>query len=125
MRSRIALCLLVLMAACGERRAQPHTPLARAAEFLWKQQSADGGWHSRTYGLLRSGQSLTPFVLDALLQVPPDEYTIPKGGADRALSFLRSQTGMDGALGMADPAIPDYPNYSTALAVRDGVHAPS
>jgi len=27
--------------------------------YLWRQQGADGGWHSRTYGLLRSGQSLT------------------------------------------------------------------
>ena len=44
--------------------------LGRAVRWLWSQQSEDGGWHSQTYGLLRSGQSLTPFVLDALLAVP-------------------------------------------------------
>ena len=49
------------------RTARP--PLAKAAGYLWKQQAADGGWHSHTYGLLRSGQALTPFVLGALLEV--------------------------------------------------------
>ena len=57
-----------LVSAGCVRTAQP--AVARAAAFLWGVQADDGGWHSRTYGLLRSGQSLTPFVLDALLQVP-------------------------------------------------------
>jgi hypothetical protein len=91
--------------------------LARGADFLWDQQDRDGGWHSRTYGLLKSGQSLTPFVLDALLQVPPSAYRLPADKLERAIRFIRQNTNKDGALGMMDPSLPDYPNYATALAV--------
>jgi len=92
-------------------------PLARAADYLWSQQADDGGWHSHTYGLLRSGQALTPFVLEALLEIPQQAQAAPQSKADRALAFIRSKTQPNGALGMADPGIPDYPNYATALAV--------
>ena len=77
----------------------------------------DGGWHSRTYGLLRSGQSLTPFVLEALLQFPADLGPPQDRNIDRAIAFIKNNTQPDGSLGTADPGIPDYPNYSTALAV--------
>jgi hypothetical protein len=81
-------------------------PLAgsRAARYLWSRQSPDGGWHSATYGLLRSGQSLTPFVLEALLRLPDP----PSERVGRALDFLH--TGFQ-------PENADYPNYATALAV--------
>ena len=92
--------------------------MARAAEYPWGQQADDGGWHSHTYGLLRSGQSLTPFVLEALLEIPKEVYLVPPAKVDRALAFIRNNTQPDGVLGMTDPGIPDYPNYSTALAVR-------
>jgi squalene-hopene/tetraprenyl-beta-curcumene cyclase len=36
---------------------------------------------------------------------------------DRALAFIRDRTQPNGALGLADSDIPDYPNYATALAV--------
>jgi hypothetical protein len=114
--SRYCISLLLLLAQAGcVRTAQP--PLARAAEYLWAQQADDGGWHSHTYGLLRSGQSLTPFVLEALLEIPKEVYPMPSAKVDRALAFIRNTTHPDGALGLADPDIPDYPNYSTALAV--------
>lgn len=75
MRRRRWILLLVLGAAgCSSK---PSSPLARAANYLWHQQTPDGGWHSKTYGLLRSGQALTPFVLDALLQVPEEVYKPP------------------------------------------------
>ena len=109
-------CLALALLASGCARP-PRVPLARAAEYLWNQQAGDGGWHSHTYGLLRSGQALTPFVLDALLQIPAEIGTLPQSKLDRGLDFIRNHTRQDGALGMADPGIPDYPNYSTALAV--------
>jgi hypothetical protein len=84
---------------------------------LWSRQEADGGWHSHTYGLLRSGQALTPFVLDALLAVPESVCPRPVGQVDRALAFLRDHTQGNGALGLADRDVADYPNYATALAV--------
>jgi hypothetical protein len=90
--------------------------LARAAQYLWAQQAADGGFHSATYGLLRSGQSLTPFVLGALLRVPAAIVPPPAGAVDRALAFITGHTRVDGAVGVTGGDA-DYPNYATALAV--------
>jgi squalene-hopene/tetraprenyl-beta-curcumene cyclase len=108
--------LLLLLAALSGCARSERSPLTRAADYLWNQQAGDGGWHSRTYGLLRSGQSLTPFVLDALLQVPEEVYPLPAGKVDRALAFIHART-RKGALGLAQPDVPDYPNYATALAI--------
>ena len=90
--------------------------LARAADYLWAQQAADGGFHSATYGLLRSGQSLTPLVLGALLRVPDAMVPPPAGAVDRAIAFIRRHTSVDGAVGVTGGGA-DYPNYATALAV--------
>jgi len=111
--TRRAALALLLTSACARRRNQD-SALRRACQYLWKQQSDDGGWHSRTYGLLRSGQSLTPFVLNALLAAP---YEPPVGGVDRAIAFLERNTNAEGAIGKMDPLLYDYPNYATALAV--------
>src|SRR6266478_4421420 len=108
---------LLLLAPAGCLRTSRQPALAAASKYLWSQQADDGGWHSHTYGLLRSGQSLTPFVLDALLQVPEAVYPLPVAKADRAIAFIQRNTQTSGALGTADPGIPDYPNYATALAV--------
>jgi squalene-hopene/tetraprenyl-beta-curcumene cyclase len=112
---RICLIIpLLVLTGCAHRDPPP---LARAAAYLWGQQAADGAWHSSTYGLLRSGQSLTPFVLEALLRVPDAVYPAPAVQVNRAVAYIRNHTAATGALGLSDPEIPDYPNYSTALAV--------
>jgi hypothetical protein len=110
---RVCIAALLFVQAGCLQTEQP--ALERGAAYLWSRQAEDGGWHSQTYGLLRSGQSLTPFVLDALLHAP----RAPQDKVDRAIAFIRSRTGPDGAVGLADTdtGIPDYPNYSTALAV--------
>ena len=113
-RPAAAVLAIVLGAGCSRR---PQSALAGAANYLWSHQSRDGGWPSRTYGLLRSGQSLTPFVLDALLQVPSNVYRLPSDRLERSIRFIRANTNADGVLGMMDPSLPDYPNYATALAV--------
>ena len=82
------------------------------------QQAADGGFHSRAYGLLRSGQSLTPFVLGALLRVPAAILPAPAEAVAKAVAFIKTHTGADGALGNAVDGVADYPNYATALAVH-------
>lgn len=113
-----ALIIVLLAAACAAPRARTRRDALRSAcQYLWSRQSADGGWRSGTYGLLRSGQSLTPFVLDALLAVPEQTYRPPAEAIDRALAFLKRNTNREGALGKIDPLLYDYPNYSTALAV--------
>jgi len=110
----LPLAVLLALAGCAPA---PHPALRKAAAWLWSRQEADGGWHSHTYGLLRSGQSLTPFVLDALLEIPDDVYPRPRSQVGRALAFIRVHTQPTGALGNADRDIPDYPNYANALAV--------
>jgi hypothetical protein len=104
--------------ATGCLRRRGSVPLRDAAQYLWSQQADDGGFHSTTYGLLRSGQSMTPFVLVALLGVPGSESSPPRGAVERALTFIKANTNADGVLGLMDDTAADYPNYATALAVR-------
>jgi hypothetical protein len=107
--------LLTAAGACACSWKRGRSSLTRAAEYLWAQQAADGGFHSATYGLLRSGQSLTPLVLGALLRVR-DGTTPAAAAVDRAIAFIRTHTSIDGAVGVAGGDV-DYPNYATALAV--------
>ena len=44
--------------------------LQQACNYLSSKQFSDGSWRSDEYGLLKSGQSLTPFILDAYLDTP-------------------------------------------------------
>ena len=115
MTARYWIALLLLAQTGCVKTQQP--ALARAAASLWPPPAAAGGWHRHPYGLLRSGQSLTPFVLVALLEVPEQIYPLPRAKVGRAIAFIREHTRADGGLGMNDPGIPDYPNYATALAV--------
>ena len=110
-------------AAIGCSRRGARSSLRDAAQYLWSQQAEDGGFHSTTYGLLRSGQSLTPFALVALLGVPKSESSPPRGAVERALTFIKAHTNVDGALGLMDDTAADYPNYATALAVTAMVKA--
>ena len=121
----ILLAMVLLAASCGggtpdvpQSPSPEQTTLQRACAWLWNQQAADGGWHSDTYGLMRSGQSLTPFVLHALITVPEAEAERPAGGVSRALDFIRKHTNDEGCLGRSDPDIADYPVHATAYAVR-------
>jgi Squalene-hopene cyclase C-terminal domain/Prenyltransferase and squalene oxidase repeat len=101
MKRRTFLLATLGAAACGRRDG---SALARAVRWLWSQQANDGGWHSKTYGMLRPGQSLTPFVLDALLGHPHEQAQL-----DKAFEFLKRTINTDAI---------DYPNYSAGLAVR-------
>jgi hypothetical protein len=103
------------LAGCARRTTSG--PLAKAAEYLWAQQAEDGGFHSSTYGLLRSGQSLTPFALGALLDVSESVARRPANSVDRAFAFIRKNTNAQGELGRMDDTSADYPNYATALGV--------
>jgi Squalene-hopene cyclase C-terminal domain/Prenyltransferase and squalene oxidase repeat len=117
---RSFLWIVAGAAACARRDSGP---LEKAGRYLWSRQSEDGGFHSGVYGLLRSGQSLTPFALGALLDVPESRLPRPANGVDRAFEFIRKHTNVDGELGRMDPTIDDYPNYATALAVTAFVKA--
>jgi hypothetical protein len=117
----VGLFLLVLVVSSGAASAQTAAstaPLHRAAGYLWKQQAEDGGWHSGQYGVLRSGQALTPLVLDALLDVPESICPRPDGAVARALDFIRKHVDEQGALGHADADVAEYPVYSTSHALK-------
>jgi hypothetical protein len=105
----------VIVTGCSRRGG--NGPLRKAAQYLWAQQSEDGGFHSSTYGLLRSGQSLTPFILVALLDAPDSASLNPRRSVERALAFIKANTNADGALGLMDDSAADYPNYATSLAI--------
>lgn len=117
MRTLASILLIVLVSARGwgaETADEGRVAIARAARYLWSKQAPDGGWHSETYGLLKSGQSLTPFLLLALLDTPD----APKDAADRAFKFIRANTNAQGEVGRSDPTLDDYPNFATSLALR-------
>ena len=117
MRALASILLIVLVSARGLGAGTAddgRIAIAKAAAYLWSKQGADGGWHSETYGLLKSGQSLTPFILVALLELPDP----PKEAVDRAIRFIVANTNAAGEVGRSDPSLEDYPNFATSLAVR-------
>ena len=126
-RRTLLFSVLAGGARCSrEWNASPdrHTALRKAAGYLWDQQGADGGWQSKQYGLLRSGQSLTGLVLNALLDIPGGISELPRDRMMAATSFLVDHIDDTGAVGQMDPAGPDYPNYATALALKALCRAP-
>lgn len=86
--------------------------------YLWSQQGEDGAWHSETHGILKGGQAYTPFILWTLLQVPDSLYEHPQDQLEKALQFIRQHTNEQGALGLSNPLVLEYPNYATAYALR-------
>lgn len=81
----------------------PQTPTARAVAFLFTQQDR-GLWKSRTYTVLGSGQSMTPFVLYALSHAPAAELEPYRERIGRALDLLP----IDGN---------EYPTYALSLSI--------
>lgn len=112
-------CSKERLASLGRRDA-----LRAASAYLWGRQGEDGGWHSTEYGLLRSGQSLTGLVLNALLCIPKPLSDLPPDRMMAAVSFLMDHIDGDGAVGRMDPDVADYPNYATALALQAFCRAP-
>jgi hypothetical protein len=90
----------------------------RAVRYLLAQQGADGSWRSPQYGVLRSGQAYTPFVLHALAGLPRGFGDVPQEALDRAVAFIRSQVAECGALGYRDEDVLEYPVYATSYAIR-------
>jgi hypothetical protein len=93
------------------------TAITRAENWLLKQQSPDGGWHSEVYGVLKSGQGTTALALYALAtrreQPPsPGVQTALKQGC----SYLMSST-VPGQLITGTGTVTDQPMYATALVV--------
>ena len=91
--------------------------LQQACTYLSSKQLSDGSWRSDEYGLLKSGQSLTPFILDAYLDTPFQKSHKHNQLIEKSINFLR-QKNNHGVHGKCDPDFLDYPNYSTSYALR-------
>ena len=94
------------------RRAR--VSLARGHAWLWEAQTPDGRFPSATYGLLASGQSLTPFALDSLLLGPPELLSTRVVEIARAIEAMTRMRDASGAVGFGT-ASPDYPCYATGM----------
>lgn len=98
------------------RRAVGEQAFLRGARWLWKQQKRDGSFRSEVYGLMASGQSMTPFVLSCATDLPTDDFEFPRRKALAALEFIRTVTARSGAVGLSAD-VPDYPVYATSLSI--------
>jgi len=93
---------------------QARASLARGHAWLWDAQAPDGRFPSATYGLLASGQSLTPFALESLLLGPPELLSTRAAEISRAIDAMIRMRIESGALGFGTPS-PDYPCYATGM----------
>lgn len=119
--TRLIAVLLLFAQPTSFCLAEPATTeeaLARAVEYLWSKQAEDGSWRSEQYGVMRGGESLTPFVLHALLQSIDEMSADEAGRVLRAAEFISSHIDDEGAIGRSDPDILEYPVYSTAFALE-------
>ena len=92
--------------------------LQKSTRWLWSQQAEDGGWHSEVHGILKGGQAWTPYLFDALLDVPDSVFTVVPEQHDLALRFLRQHLDSVGVMGRSDPQVMEYPNYATSYTLR-------
>ena len=121
----IAALLAVHVAAADDNRAdllrRIDASVEKATRYLIAAQSPDGAWRSETYGALRDGPSLTPFVISGL-------WFLPQAGPQGKIAFRK---GADYLVGFVDdkgqlrvgPRELLFPVYTAACASRMIVHA--
>ena len=119
----VVLLIGVYPTTCRADPKATEQALARAVDYLWSKQAEDGSWRSEKYGMLRGGESLTPFVLNAILQTAILQTTdeMPSDAAGKVLlaaEFIEQHVDEQGAIGRSDPDVLEYPVYSTAYAVQ-------
>jgi hypothetical protein len=111
-----AVALPGCRAGNAELVARIDTSLEIAGRYLISKQSPDGAWRSQTYGALRVGPALTPYVISSLFfmpQVGPEVRIAYRKGVDYLVSFV----GPDGAV-KAGPRELLFPVYTAAMASR-------
>lgn len=88
--------------------------LNRGLDWLMAQQGADGGWHSKTYGQLKDGASVTALALYAASLFPEWIRKKHSGVIDRGFAFLEGGIVKRGAVASPDGSL-DFPTYASAL----------
>jgi squalene-hopene/tetraprenyl-beta-curcumene cyclase len=56
--------------------------LGQAASYLVNAQSPDGAWRSKTYGMFKNGEALTPYVMSTL-------FFLDQGGIEARMAWRR------------------------------------
>src|SRR5687768_6681552 len=109
-----ALLFLVCI-SCTRKDNDNANTYRNSIEWMWKQQSEDGGWHSRTHHVLKDGSVLTPYILFYLTS---DSVNNNRRAAaiNKALEFIRRE--LSAAISDSTLTRSDYPNYSAAYALR-------
>lgn len=87
--------------------------IARAAAALAAAQGADGGWHSTTYGSLRSGAAVTALAIYAIAHAPREIADRYLQRLKRGHEFLLAGLLSRGAISSPDGTA-DYPTYASA-----------
>lgn len=94
----------------------PEVAARAGVAWLCRQQGADGGWHSETYGGLKAGVGSTALALLALTESGTNDDA-SRDAIDRGVRFLTKSVDRDGFVQAPDGAT-DYPVYATALLLR-------
>lgn len=90
--------------------------MRRAIAWLMAQQAKDGGWHSKTYGSMRGGASITALVLYAMSHAPPELVKPHREKLKRGQAFLQRGINTKGFVTPPDGSL-DYPAYASALTL--------
>ncbi len=106
---------LLLTCGCMEKEASVAEALKKSSDWLWSQQSADGGWRSETHAVLRDGRVLTPYILYHLVKGKENLYH-ESSSIRKSIVFISKEMRM--ALSEDSTTLTDYPNYSAAYALR-------
>ena len=114
--SRSRALLLLLLISCSSRVKVSDDTLSKSVEWMWVQQSDDGGWHSQTHAVLRDGRVLTPYILFHLLQLPEENLQGKNQAIEKGIDFIVNE--MRSSIDKNKSTLSDYPNYSAAYALR-------
>ncbi len=111
----LVISILSVALSCGKKELSAEEALKKSSDWLWSQQSADGGWHSETHAVLRDGRVLTPYILYYLMQDSKNNKK-HQDEIDLAISFQIRE--MKSAISHDSVTLIDYPNYSAAYTLR-------
>lgn len=107
---------LFALISCQKKEKTLGTTLQKSVEWIWSQQSSDGGWHSKTHAVLRDGKVITPYILFYLLQLPGENNPARKEAIEKAIGFITNE--MRSSIDSHSITLTDYPNYSAAFSMR-------
>src|SRR6266481_9821253 len=88
--------------------------LRRGVEWLIRQQGADGGWHSATYGQLKDGAAVTTLAMYALAHLPAALKKKCGEVWPKASDFASRGIAKRGTIASPNGTL-DFPTYAAAL----------